>query len=162
MSVETVLITGASSGIGRELAKCFAADGSRLILVARKQAELEELAAELRKSRKIQAHVFTIDLARPEAPVQLIAHLATAGLKVDVLVNNAAFGAQGRFDQLSCERQLEMVQVNVTAVTHLTHLLLTGMIERRHGGILNVASTAGFQAGPGMAVYYSSKAYVLS
>ena len=162
MSVETVLVTGASSGIGLELARCFAADGCRLVLVSRKGNVLEELAAELRKAHKIQAQVFTADLAHPEAPTRLLAHLQSAGLKVDVLVNNAGFGAQGKFAELPLARQLDMLQVNITSLTHLTGLLLPGMIERRRGGILNVASTAAFQPGPGMAVYYATKAYVLS
>ena len=162
MSVETVLVTGASSGIGLELARCFAADGCRLVLVARKGIALESLAAELRKAHKIQAQVFTADLAQPETPSRLLGHLQAAGIKVDVLVNNAGFGAQGKFAELPLDRQLDMVQVNVTAVMHLTHLLLPGMIERRRGGLLNVASTAAFQPGPGMAVYYATKAFVLS
>jgi hypothetical protein len=159
---ETVLVTGASSGIGLELARCFAADGCRLVLTARKGIALEELASDLRKAHKIQAQVFTADLALPETPNRLLAHLQAAGLKVDVLVNNAGFGAQGRFAELPLERQLDMLQVNITALTHLTGLLLPGMIERGRGGLLNVASTAAFQPGPGMAVYYATKAYVLS
>src|SRR5512137_1041621 len=162
MSVETVLVTGASSGIGLELARCFAADGCRLVLVARKGNVLEALATDLRKAHKIQAQVITTDLAHPDAPARLLAHLQAAGLKVDVLVNNAGFGAQGRFAELPLQRQLEMLQVNITSLTHLTRLLLPGMIERHRGGILNVASTAAFQPGPGMAVYYATKAYVLS
>jgi uncharacterized protein len=162
MSVETVLVTGASSGIGLELARCFAAEGCRLALVARKRDALEALAAELRKAHKVQAQVITADLAHPEAPPRLLAHLQSAGLKVDVLVNNAGFGAQGRFVELPLGRQLEMLQVNITSLTHLTGLLLPGMVERHRGGILNVASTAAFQPGPGMAVYYATKAYVLS
>jgi uncharacterized protein len=162
MSVETVLVTGASSGIGLELARCFAADGSRLVLVARKGNVLEALAAELRKAHKIQTQVITADLAHPDSPARLLTHLQSAGLKVDVLVNNAGFGAQGKFAELPLGRQLEMLQVNITSLTHLTGLLLPGMIERRRGGILNVASTAAFQPGPGMAVYYATKAYVLS
>jgi len=159
---ETVLVTGASSGIGLELARCFAADGCRLVLVARKGIALENLAGELRKEHKIQAQVITADLAHPDTPNRLLAHLQAAGLKVDVLVNNAGFGAQGRFAELPLGRQLEMLQVNITSLTHLTGLLLPGMIERRRGGVLNVASTAAFQPGPGMAVYYATKAYVLS
>jgi uncharacterized protein len=162
MSVETVLVTGASSGIGLELARCFAAEGCRLVLAARKGDALEALATELRQAHKIQAQVITTDLAHPEAPTRLLAHLHSAGLKVDVLVNNAGFGAQGKFADLPLDRQLEMLQVNITSLTHLTGLLLPEMIARRRGGILNVASTAAFQPGPGMAVYYATKAYVLS
>ena len=162
MSVETVLVTGASSGIGLELARCFAADGCRLVLVSRKGNALEALATDLRKAHKIQAQVLTADLAQAEAPSRLLAHLQSAGLKVDVLVNNAGFGLQGRFAELPLGRQLEMLQVNITSLTHLTRLLLPSMIERRRGGILNVASTAAFQPGPGMAMYYATKAYVLS
>jgi short-subunit dehydrogenase len=162
MSVETVLVTGASSGIGRELARCFAADGSRLVLVARKGHALEALATELRQAHEIQAQVFTADLAHPETPARLAGLLKAAGLKVDVLVNNAGFGAHGPFADLPLERQIEMIQVNVTAATRLARLLLPGMLERCRGGILNVASTAAFQAGPGMAIYYATKAYLLS
>src|SRR5712671_1511143 len=143
MSVETVLITGASSGIGLELAKCFAADGCHLILVARTQNALESLASELRQTYKTQAHVYPADLARPETPAQLSASLKEAGLQIDVLVNNAGFGAQGHFAELPLQRQIEMLEVNITALTHLTGLFLPEMIVRRRGGILNVASTAG-------------------
>ena len=162
MGVETVLITGASSGIGLELARCFAADGSSLVLVARNRVALESLASELRTTHNIQARVQTADLARPEASAQLFATMQTAGVHIDVLVNNAGFGAQGRFSELPIERQVEMIQVNVTALAHLSRLFLPGMIERHRGGVLNIASTAGFQPGPGMAVYYATKAFVLS
>jgi len=162
MSVETVLVTGASSGIGRELARCFAAEGCRMILVARKRQALESLAEELRGASKTHSEVLPADLAEPAAPARIFGHLESQGTRVDVLVNNAGFGARGTFAQLSLERQLEMVQVNVTALTRLTGLFLPGMIARRRGGILNVASTAAFQPGPGMAIYYATKAYVLS
>lgn len=162
MTNETVLITGASSGIGLELARCFAADGSRLILLARRRGPLEALAEELLKAHRTQSEVFTLDLARPEAPERLWQHLEANGTRVDVLVNNAGFGAQGKFAELPLQRQLDMLQVNITALTHLTRLLLPGMIQRRRGGILNVASTAAFAPGPGMAVYYATKAFVLS
>jgi short-subunit dehydrogenase len=162
MAAETILITGASSGIGRELAKCFAEEGCQLILVARSEGPLKALAADLRQSHQIEAHVFPADLSLPETPICLFANLEAKGLQVDVLVNNAGFGAQGPFAELSLERQLKMIQVNVTALTHLTRLFLPGMIERRRGGIINVASTAAFQPGPLMAVYYATKAFVLS
>jgi len=162
MNPEMVLVTGASSGIGRELARCFAAEGSRLILVARKRHALEALAEELKRAYKTQSEVVPADLAEPAAPARLFGYLENHGTKVDVLVNNAGFGARGEFAQLPLARQLEMVQVNVTALTHLSRLFLPGMLARRRGGVLNVASTAAFQAGPCMGVYYATKAYVLS
>jgi len=159
---ETVLITGASSGIGLELARCFAADKSRLVLVARNTEALKSLAEELRQGHGIQATVLTADLSRPETPACVFNELQQAGITVDVLVNNAGFGAQGAFAGLSLRRQLEMIQVNVAALTELTGLFLPGMIERKRGGVLNVGSVAGFVSGPGMAVYFATKAYVLS
>src|ERR1043166_4430526 len=160
--MQTVLVTGASSGIGLELARCFAAEGCRLILLARRKDALEKLAAELKAAHGTESEVLPADLARPETPRVLFEHLQSTGVTVDVLVNNAGFGAQGMFAALPTERQLEILQVNVMALTHLTRLFLPGMIERPRGGVLNVASTASFQPGPGMAVYYASKACVLS
>ena len=159
---ETVLITGASSGIGLELAKCFAAGKSNLILVARTTAALEKLAAELREKFQIQVYVLTADLARPESPQMIFDELGRAGQMVDVLVNNAGFGLQGNFHELSLPRQLDILQVNQTALTALTGLFLPGMMARNRGGILNVGSIAAFQPGPGMAIYFASKAYVQS
>ncbi len=161
-TAETVLITGASSGIGRELAKCFATDSGRLILVARSEAALDSLAGELRNAHGLAVHVLPGDLARPETPLRLFTELQRAGICVDVLVNNAGFGAHGDFAELPLPHQLAMVQVNVTSLMHLTALLLPGMIARRRGGVLNVASTAAFQPGPGMAVYFATKGCVLS
>jgi short-subunit dehydrogenase len=159
---ETVLITGASSGIGLELAKCFAADGCRLILLARNTGALEGLAGELRRLHQIETLVLTADLSHPETPARVFKELQGRGIAVDVLVNNAGFGAQGVFAGLPLQRQLEMIRVNIVALTELTGLFLPGMIERRRGGVLNVASVAGFLPGPGMAVYYATKAQVLS
>jgi len=159
---ETVLITGASSGIGLELAKCFAADKSDLILVARNASALETLAAELRREHKIKVHVVPADLARPESPQIIFDELKGRGILVDVLVNNAGFGLHGGFAELPLPRQLEIIQVNVAALVALTGLFLPGMIERKRGGILNVGSVAGFLPGPNMAVYYASKAFVQS
>ena len=159
---ETVLVTGASSGIGLELARCFAADGSRLVLLARNTPALEKLAVELRRDCEVEATVLTADLSLPETPNKIFSELKGRGIKVDVLVNNAGFGAHGRFLGLPLQRQLEMIQVNVTALTELTGLFVPGMVERRHGGVLNVASVASFVPGPGMAVYYATKAFVLS
>ena len=162
MKKETVLVTGASSGIGLELARCFAADGCRLILLARKRHALQALADELQTAHNTQSEILAADLSQPAAPGRIFEHLQANGTKVDVLVNNAGFGAHGRFAELPLARQLEMVQVNITALMHLTRLLLPSMIERGHGGVLNVASTAAFQPGPGLSVYYASKAFVLS
>jgi uncharacterized protein len=159
---ETVLITGASSGIGLELAKCFAAGGCRLVLVARNQDALEKLAEELRQKNKIEAVVLAADLSLPETPKRIFQELSSQKILVDVLVNNAGFGAIGAFAQLPLARQIEMIQVNVIALTELTRLFLPGMIRCKRGGILNVSSVAGFVPGPGMAVYYATKAFVLS
>jgi len=162
VSPETVLVTGASSGIGLELARCFAADKSTLMLTARNTEALEKLAAELRRDHGITVHVLTADLARPDAPEKIFAELQGRGLTVDVLINNAGFGLQGAFAGLSLARQLEIIQVNITALTALTGLFLPGLLARKRGGILNVGSVAGFLPGPNMAVYYASKAFVLS
>ncbi len=159
---ETVLVTGASSGIGLELARCFAADGARLVLVARNTVALETLAAELRREYQVEAIVLTADLSQPETPGRIFSDLKGRGIVVDVLVNNAGFGAHGLFAELPLDRQLGIIQVNVTALTELTGLFIPGMVERRRGGVLNVASVASFVPGPGMAIYYASKAFVLS
>ncbi|MGH7951557.1 MAG: SDR family NAD(P)-dependent oxidoreductase [Limisphaerales bacterium] len=159
---ETVLITGASSGIGLELAKCFAADGCKLILLARNQNALKNLAEELRRAHKIQTIVLTADLSPPETPKRIFNELSAQNISVDILVNNAGFGASGAFADLPLSRQLEMLQVNIVALTELTRLFLPGMIKRKRGGILNVASVAGFLTSPNMAIYYATKAFVLS
>lgn len=157
-----MLVTGASSGIGLELAKCFAADKSNLILLARNRAALEELAAELRRQHSIEVEVITADLAEPESPQTIFDELKRRGIRVDVLVNNAGFGLHGRFAELPLVRQLEIIQVNVAALVALTGLFLPAMIEQKRSGILNVGSVAGFLPGPNMAVYYASKAFVQS
>ena len=159
---ETVFITGASSGIGLELARCFAAEKSTLILVARSAAALEALAAELRGQHQIEVHVITADLAQPESPQRVVDELKGRGIMVDVLVNNAGFGLHGSFAELPLARQLEIIQVNVASLVALTGLFLPAMVERRRGGILNVGSVAGFLPGPNMAIYYASKAFVQS
>jgi short-subunit dehydrogenase len=161
-ATETVLITGASSGIGLELAKCFAKDGSRLILVARNAEALEKLAGELRRENKIEVIVLPADLSKPETPKRIFEELLAQKIFVDVLVNNAGFGAIGTFEKWSADWLTGMIQVNVTALTELTRLFLPEMIGRRYGGVLNVGSVAGFLAGPGMTVYYATKAFVFS
>lgn len=159
---QTALITGASSGIGLDLAHLFARDGHDVVLVARSEGKLQELARDLERHHKISAHVITSDLAQPEAPRLLFETVRDRGLQVDVLVNNAGFGLGGPFVHTVLQTELDMIQVNVTALTHLTKLFLGGMVARNSGRILNVASTAAFQPGPLMSVYYATKAYVLS
>jgi short-subunit dehydrogenase len=159
---ETALITGASSGIGLELARCFAGEGANLVLVARNLEALHRLAAELESKHQIKVRCLRADLSLPETPEQIFAEVAGLGVTVDVLVNNAGFGLQGEFLKLSLVRQVEMIRVNITALTHLTGLFLPGMIQRGRGGVLNVGSVAGFLPGPNLAVYYASKAFVLS
>ena len=134
MTAETVLITGASAGIGRELARQFAAEKSNLVLVARRGERLEELAVALREQHGVETHIVATDLGRAEAPEAITDRLARDGLTVDVLVNNAGFGALGPVAELDRKRQMEMIQVNVAALTHLTRLLLPGMIERGGAG----------------------------
>ncbi len=158
----TVLITGASTGIGYELAKLFAADGSNLVLTARDANQLERVAAEVRGQFKITAMVIAKDLALAAGPAELFQELQQRGLSIDVLVNNAGFGAVGAFAHIDLQAQLDMIHVNITSLVHLSRLLLPGMIQRNTGGLLNVASTAAFLPGPHMAVYYASKAFVLS
>lgn len=159
---ERVLITGASSGIGLELARLAAADGCDLVLVARSADKLEQLASELRKSHQVEVTVLPSDLTRPEAPAELAAELEKRQLPVDILVNNAGFATYGPFAETDRKAELDMLQLNIVALTDLTKLLLPAMIARGHGRVLNVASTAAFQPGPLMAVYYATKAYVLS
>jgi short-subunit dehydrogenase len=155
------LVTGASSGIGAELARVFAQRGYALVLTARRRDRLETLAAELR-GRGAHVEVIASDLGDPGAPSRLIDELDALGIGLHTLVNNAGFGLRGKFATLPYERQIAMVELNVTTVTKLCGLVLPRLIARKGGGILNVASTAAFQAGPNMAVYYASKAYVLS
>lgn len=162
MGTETALITGASSGIGLELARLFAQDKSRLVLVARSSDKLEQLADDLRRNQGVEALVVAKDLADAAAPQAIFDELKARAIDVDVVVNNAGFGSVGALAALPLQRQMDMIQVNVAALTHLTRLFLPGMIERSRGGILNVGSTAAFQPGPNMAVYYATKAYVLS
>jgi short-subunit dehydrogenase len=159
---ETALITGASSGIGLELARLFARDGADLVLVARRRELLEDLAAELRREHGISTTVLDEDLAQEPAPARIARTLGDRGITVDTLVNNAGFGTYGPFLDSDLGATLELVQVNVASLVALTRLITPAMVERRSGRILNVASTAAFQPGPLMAVYYASKAFVLS
>ena len=157
-----VLITGASGGIGYELSRLFARDGHDLILVSRNEARLEEVAEEFGKSFGVRSLVLAKDLAVPGSPNELFEELERSSVEVDVLVNNAGFGILGAFHKSQLDEQLDMIQLDVTSLAHLTRLFLPGMVERGRGRVVNVASIAAFQAGPFMAVYYASKAFVVS
>src|ERR1051325_5392458 len=156
------LVTGASGGIGEELARLFAADGHDLVLVARSEEKLRRLADEFESKHNIRARVVASDLSRADAPREIFDALEGEGVRVDALVNNAGIGSWGLFAETDLAQELELLQINVVALTHLTKLFLPGMLARRRGYVCNVASTAAFQPGPLMAVYYASKAYVLS
>jgi uncharacterized protein len=155
------LITGASSGIGYEFAHVFAQHGHNLILTARSESKLLELKKELEDKFKIQAHVLPMDLSVVGASQKLHNQIQNLNLQVDVLVNNAGFGDHGHFRQASLDIQQQMIQLNITALTELTRLFLPSMVEAKFGKVLNVASTAAFQPGPLMSVYFASKVYVL-
>lgn len=161
LAPRTALITGASSGIGLELAHLFARDGYRLVLVARNRGALRELGDELQARHSIQVRISPKDLAHPASPGELYQELQEAGFVLDVLVNNAGFGGTGGFLNTDWDNEAEMIHVNITALTHLTKLFLP-QIRAREGKVLNVASVAAFVPGPFMSVYYASKAYVLS
>jgi short-subunit dehydrogenase len=156
------LVTGASSGIGLALARELAARGHDLVLVARTQSRLETLAAELQARHGVACTPLAFDLAQRDAADRLADELARRGIAIDVLVNNAGFGLFGRHAETDLADEQQMIDVNITTLTRLTKRLLPGMLARRRGRILNVASTAAFQPGPYMAVYYATKAYVLS
>ncbi|MBA2771265.1 MAG: SDR family oxidoreductase, partial [Sphingomonas sp.] len=157
MAVAIALITGASAGLGAEFARQLANRGQRLVLAARRTERLEALAAELGNARAV-----TVDLGRPGAAAELIGDIERAGESVELLVNNAGFGLHGRIAKLDPARQRAMIDLNCGALFDLSRAVLPAMIERKSGAILNVASTAAFQPGPGMAVYFATKAFVLS
>jgi short-subunit dehydrogenase len=159
---QTALITGASGGIGYELAKLFAKDHYNLVLVARSAPKLTQFVDELRRQFGVSAKAIPLDLTAASAPQFLFDQLKREGIAVDILVNNAGYGVLGEFAKVPLEESLGQIQLNLTALTHLTKLFIGTMIERRSGKILNVASTAGFQPGPLMAIYYATKAYVIS
>src|SRR5882672_10846753 len=154
------LITGATAGIGYELAKLFAADHFNLVLVARDEARLKNVAADLQNAHKIETIVLSKDLSNGAAPREIFD--ALSDVPISVLVNNAGFGSQGVFADEKLELSLNMMHVNMDALVRLTHLFLTPMLSRRQGRILNVASTAGFQPGPFTNIYYATKAFVFS
>ena len=159
---QTALITGGSGGIGLELGKVLARNGFDLVLVARTRDALEAAAGQIEGKYDVNVHVFAADLRRREAPEAIFDFLRNESIPIEMLVNNAGFGLGGAFAETDVTRELEMIQVNIAALTHLTKLFLPAMIKARSGRVLNVASTAAFQPGPLMAVYYATKAYVLS
>jgi short-subunit dehydrogenase len=158
----TALITGASSGIGLELARIAARESHQVVLVARSQDRLADLARELNATYHVTAEIIAADLSRAHAAETVAGRVAALGYQVDILVNNAGFGLYGPFAETPLETELDMIQVNIVALTELTKRLLPPMLARRSGRILNVASTAAFFPGPLMSVYYATKAYVLS
>ncbi|HWF91679.1 MAG TPA: SDR family oxidoreductase [Terriglobales bacterium] len=159
---KTVLITGASSGIGYELAKLFARDGHNLVLVARSGGKLTQVSDELHRQFNILAQPVAMDMATTAAPQLLFDELQREGIRVDILVNNAGYAKYGEFADIPLEESQGQIQLNIATLTALTKLFVAPMLERRSGKIMNVASTAGFQPGPLMAVYYATKAYVIS
>ena len=159
---DAALVTGASAGLGLEYARLFAARKIPLVLVARRRDRLEALAAELERDHGVTVHVLAEDLEDALAPARIAAAVEHRGLTLGYLVNNAGFGTSGPFAASDPARELAMVQVNIAALVALTHAFLPGMVARRRGCILNLGSTAGFQPGPFMAVYYASKAFVNS
>jgi uncharacterized protein len=161
-SNQTALITGASTGLGAEFARLFARDKNNLVLVARTGPKLNELADELRQQHGITVKTIPLDLGLPQASQNLFEETQRAGIHVDVLVNNAGYGRSGNFADIPLEESYGQIQLNITALTLLTRLYLSPMLERQSGKIMNVASTAAFQPGPLLAVYYATKAYVLS
>jgi len=159
---QRALVTGASNGIGLELASVLAREGYALVITARSQAALEGVARGLSAAHGVPIHPVAADLASPEGAQGLMREIVAAGLPVDVLVNNAGFGLFGAFATTPLEDEQRMLAVNISALVTLTKLCLPGMVERHRGRVLNVASTAAFLPGPNMAVYYATKAFVLS
>ncbi|WP_078409844.1 SDR family NAD(P)-dependent oxidoreductase [Priestia abyssalis] len=160
--MKTVLITGASGGIGKELAVHFARDSYRLVLIARDSTKLEQVKKELEKDHQAEVIIIVKDISEQESVKEVYEYLQESNIQVDYLVNNAGFGLYGEFTDTSLDDELNMIDLNIKSLTHLTKRFLPGMIANNRGGVLNVASTAAFQPGPLMAVYYATKAYVLS
>ncbi len=158
----TALITGASSGIGMEFARYHAAQGGDVILTARRKDALEALASEVQTAHNVTAHVFALDLGAEGGAQALYDQVKAAGLGIDILINNAGFGGQGRFLERDLDKDLAMIDLNVKALVTLTHLFGTDMVANGGGKILNVASTAGFMPGPLQATYFATKAFVKS
>ncbi len=158
----TALITGASNGIGLELAKIHASKGGDLVLVARNKSNLDEIKIELEKQFKVSVYTISKDLSLTNAAQEIYNETNKENIQVDYLINNAGFGDFGMFIETDWNKELQMINLNITTLTHFTKLYLQDMIKRNRGKIMNVASTAAFQSGPTMAVYFATKAYVLS
>ncbi|MBR3237514.1 MAG: SDR family oxidoreductase [Oscillospiraceae bacterium] len=159
---KTALVTGASGGLGLEFARLLAKKHYDLVLVARNEDKLNGIKSELEKEYGVTAWVCPCDLSRADAALDVYQFTQAHDLEIDVLINNAGFGDSGKFAESNWQKQYEMVQVDITALMQLTHCFLPGMVERGHGKILNLSSVAAFCAGPGMSVYYASKAFVRS
>jgi short-subunit dehydrogenase len=159
---KTVLVTGASYGIGEAFVRRMAADGANVIVTARSRDRLDAMANELRSRHGVEVEVIEADLGLPSAPEEIFRATEGRGRQVDLLINNAGFGAVGNFADIALERQLEMIQVNVTALVALSHLFLQPMIRRRAGAIIQVASTASFQGVPYSSIYAATKAFILN
>lgn len=159
---KTILITGASSGIGKEIAKIHAEKGGDLVIVARSKDKLEKLKTELESKHSVKVTVIVKDLGLPEAPKEIYDEVLKAGIQVDYLVNNAGFGGLGKFHERDWSQDLAMINLNIVALTALTRLFLPDFVKRNSGKILNVSSTASLMPGPLQAVYFASKAYVTS
>jgi uncharacterized protein len=160
--METALITGASNGIGLELAKIHASNGGNLVLVARNKSKLDELKTELENEYKISVYIIGKDLSLTNAAQEVYDETSKQKIQIDYLINNAGFGDFGMFTETDWNKELQMINLNITTLTQFTKLYLKDMVVRKSGKIMNVASTAAFQSGPTMAVYYATKAYVLS
>lgn len=156
------LITGASSGIGAEFARIHARKGGDLVLTARSEAKLKDLAVELETQHGVKVHVFAADLAKPDGPDALIRQVSAAGLEIDILINNAGYGGQGRFIDRPLDDEMAMIDLNAKALVTLSHHFGRDMAKRARGRILNVGSTAGFMPGPLQSVYFATKAFVNS
>jgi short-subunit dehydrogenase len=156
------LITGASSGIGKELAHIHASKKGDLVLVARREEELMSLKTELEKAYNVSVEVFVCDLMRPHSAKEVFEFIQSKNIQVEVLMNNAGLGGYGNFNERELSKELDMIQLNIVTLTELTHLILPQMVERKSGKILNTASTAGFMPGPLQSVYFATKAFVVS
>lgn len=162
MNKKVALITGGSSGIGREFARIHAANGGDLVIIARREDKLNELKQELEKKHNVKVKVIAKDLTLPQSPIEIYNKIKDAGIKVDYLINNAGFGGRGYFHERPMELDLQMIQVNIVTLTTLTRLFLPDFIKKNSGKVLNVSSTAALMPGPLQAVYFASKAYVSS